>query len=99
MIKTIASFLSENDIRSIPNTTPDKGLSAGTIQDVLHVVFGFAGAIALIVISRAAFKYVASQGEPQEVKKQKDAILYAVAGLILSIIAFSVVNFVVEWVK
>ena len=61
--------------------------------DVL--VFGIMGAVALLVITIAGFKYVLSQGNPQETAKAKNTILYALIGLVVAILAFNIVKFVV----
>jgi hypothetical protein len=78
---------------------PQGPLKDTTIADVLHVVFGFAGAIALLVIARAAFRYTISQGESQKIAKEKDAIIYAIIGLIVAILGYNIVTFVIERVK
>lgn len=77
---------------SVP--VPQGWLNKQILHDVLQVVFGIAGGIALLIIARAALNYTTSQGEPQEIEKAKNAILYAIAGLIISIISFSIVSFV-----
>lgn len=84
--------------KDIPSV-PSGNLTADTITNILHVIFGFAGGVALLIIVRSAFRYSVSQGEPQAIKKQKDSILYAVAGLIVSIVSFYLVPFVIEKVK
>ena len=63
---------------------------------MLHIVFGVAGAIALIVITVAGLQYVLSQGNPQSAAKAKDAIIYALIGLMVCIIGYGVVSFVVK---
>jgi len=98
MIRLIAALITRGDIPFVPQHDLTSG-STGTVSSVLQVVFGFAGAIALLIITKAGFKYVISQGEPQEIKKAKDTILYALAGLIVSILAFSIVTFVINRVK
>lgn len=74
---------------------PKGDLNSDTIARMLRVVFGVSGAIALLIITIAGFKYVTSQGNPQETAKAKDTILYAVIGLIVVILAFSIVTFVI----
>lgn len=67
-----------------------------TVGNVLHLVFGFAGAIALIIITIAGFKYVISQGNPQETAKAKDTIIYALIGLVICLIGYGIVSFVIK---
>lgn len=77
----------------------DNIATAGRLQTVLTIVFGITGAIALLIITLAGFHYVLSQGNPQEIAKSKNAIIYAGVGLIISVLAISIVNFVVSGVS
>lgn len=61
---------------------------------ILSFVFGLAGAIAVLVIAVAGFQYVISRGDPAATAKAKNAIIYAVIGLMVVIAAFTIVNFV-----
>ncbi len=83
--------LSQNDF-NVPKTTVD-GTSFATI---LGVVFAIAGAVAVIVIMLAGLKYVTSRGDPASVAKAKNAIIYALIGLVVCILAFTIVNYVVK---
>lgn len=92
-----AKILKDADIdgTGLPNVQLSSDPKIGTLPTVLRLVFGIAGAIALLVITIAGFKYVISQGNPQEVAKAKDTILYALIGLAICILAFAIVGFVV----
>lgn len=78
---------------------PKVDLTRVRIANALQLVFGLAGGIALLVIARSAFRYVISQGEPQKIAKEKDAIIYAIVGLVICIIAFSAVSFVIREIE
>lgn len=78
---------------------PQGDAKAETIKTVLQVVFGLAGSIALLIVTRSGFRYITSQGEPQKIAKEKDSILYAIVGLVICILAFSIVSFVLGKVK
>lgn len=99
MIRSIVYFLASTLVTGPELPIPQTELKVQVVKNVLEVVFGAMGGIALIIIARAGFKYVTSQGEPQEIEKAKNTILYAIAGLVVSIIAFSIVNFVIQEVK
>ncbi|MES2971854.1 MAG: pilin [Patescibacteria group bacterium] len=66
-----------------------------SLQRALRLVFGVAGGVALLIVTIAGFKYVLSQGNPQETAKAKDAIMYALIGLVVIIVAFTIVTFVI----
>jgi hypothetical protein len=42
------------------------------------------------------FRYTTSRGDASGVKAAKDTILYAVVGVVVSIVAFGIINFVVK---
>lgn len=94
IVTLIAALVTQGEL-----PIPQGDVSTTTIKTILQVVFGFAGAIALLVIARAAFRYTISQGEPQKIAKEKDAIIYAVVGLVVSILAFSLVSFFIGHIK
>jgi uncharacterized membrane protein YidH (DUF202 family) len=85
------SQLTQNDIK-LPIVYPNNH----TVDRTLSLAFGVAGGIALLIVTIAGFKYVLSQGNPQETAKAKDAIMYALIGLVVIIIAFTIVTFVVD---
>jgi hypothetical protein len=68
--------------------------TAGTLQKVLQITFGIAGALALLIITIAGFRYVASAGDPQATAGAKNAIVYAIVGLLVAIFAEALVSFV-----
>lgn len=75
----------------LPNPTAD----SARIQTILSTVFVITGAIALLTITIAGFRYTISHGDPRLIEQSKNAILYAVIGLVVSISAFAIINFVV----
>lgn len=87
LLYLLAQFNSDNV------NIPKAGAGESQIQDVLRLVFIIAGAISVLVIAIAGLNYVLSSGDPQKVAKAKDTILYAVIGLVISIMATVVVTF------
>lgn len=73
---------------------PNVAASTSNLQDLLSIVFALAGAIALLVITIAGFRFVISQGDPQKVATARLTILYAVIGLVISVFSFTIVKFV-----
>ena len=67
------------------------GSRVGNIVDALFLVLG---AIAVIIIIFGGIYYVTSTGDAARIKRAKDTILYAVIGLIVAILAYSIVKFV-----
>lgn len=82
------------------DTSPLPDIDAGNnqINDITTIVFSITGAISVLVITIAGFQYITSQGNPQAVAKAKNAIIYACVGVVVSILAFAIVNFVTRGV-
>lgn len=84
---------------SPPNLAPlPKPNTGNEIKAVLQIVFSIIGAISLLVVVLAGFTYITSQGDPGKVSQAKNAIIYASAGLAVSILAVTIVGFVIRHV-
>lgn len=73
---------------------PQGDLGGSNITSILRLFFGVAGAVAVLIITIAGFKYVISQGDPQATAKAKNTILYAIIGLAICVTSFGIVTFV-----
>lgn len=82
------------DLRSLPN--PSGIANGGIVPTILSIIFTVAGAIAFLYLVIGGFHYVSSQGDPQKVAKAKGAIMYALVGLIVAIMAQTIVGVVVS---
>lgn len=78
-----------------PKSLPNSPATSATIANIFHAVLATFGAIAVLIMALAGFKYVMSRGDPGATAKAKDTILYALVGLIVSIAAYAIVSFVV----
>jgi hypothetical protein len=77
-------------VTEIPALSADAILSS-----VLNTVYLVAGVVAVIVIIIAGYMYVTSNGDSAVVVKAKNAITYAVVGLVFIVLAFAITWFVV----
>lgn len=66
------------------------------IKTIVNVMLFILGAIAVIMIIIGGIRYTTSNGDASSIKGAKDTILYAVIGLIVAILAYAIVNFVVD---
>lgn len=67
-----------------------------TVLGIVNVVIGVLGIVAVLVIIIGGVQYMTSTGDAGKVKKAKDTILYGVIGLVICILAFAIVNFVIN---
>ena len=67
-----------------------------TFKNVLNWIFGIIGIVAVVMIIIGGFNMMTSSGDPGKVKKGKDTILYGIIGLVIALLAFAIVNFVIN---
>ncbi len=91
MMRLLADLQSK-DFTKVPQPV----LDGARVQVIFQIVFGIAGGIALIVLILAGLRYVTSQGDPASTAKAKNAIIYAAIGIVVCMMAFSIVTFVVR---
>lgn len=68
------------------------------VQDIINVVVGVLGVVAVAVIIIGGVYYVTSQGEAAKITRAKNTILYGIVGLVVALLAFAIVNFVLTGV-
>ncbi len=66
------------------------------IKDVVNVLLFVLGAIAVIMIIIGGIRYTTSNGDSSAITGAKNTILYSVVGLVVAILAYAIVNFVVD---
>jgi len=69
--------------------------STGIFTTLSNVMLFVVGAISVIMVIVGGLRYVVSGGNTGNVATAKNTILYAVVGLIISIMAYAIVNFVI----
>ncbi len=82
--------VNHNDI-GIPVVAAD----ANTWANIIGAIFVFVGAWALLFVVIGAVRYTASNGDQGLIQRAKDTILFAMIGLVVSMIAFVIVQFVI----
>lgn len=73
---------------------PDVKASPTQLSQVIAAVFLVIGSISLLFILIGAFRYVISNGDQGQISQAKNTILYAVIGMVISMLAFTIVQFV-----
>jgi hypothetical protein len=68
------------------------------VANVIKILMGFLGLIAVILILIAGFKWMTAQGNDKQVEEAKTLLFNAVAGLLLILAAYGIANFVIDQV-
>lgn len=79
------------DDLGLPNVAADDGFA----KDILAVVFGTIGALAVVTIIIGAMNLSKSGGNPEEISKAKKTIIYSIVGLLVALVAEALVFFVI----
>lgn len=91
-LRTVAQngLVPRDKIEGLPNANTTSG-----IQEVFRIVFIAGGVIAVIVIIIAGIQFMLSGGDPGKAAAARNTIIYALIGLVVCILATSIVTFVI----
>jgi len=71
------------------------GASIGSLQQIIHALENAAGlifgAIAVIMFIIAGVYFLTAGGEPEKVQKARSAFMWGIAGVVVGILAFSII--------
>ena len=65
-----------------------------TVGKVLTAVYGMVGILAVVMIIVGGVKYMTSEGDPGKIQSAKNTIMYSVIGLVITLLAFAITNFI-----
>ena len=65
-----------------------------TLSSILTLVYTWAGIVCVLTIVIAGIFYATSSANAANIKRAKDAIVYAIVGLVVIIMAFAITQFV-----
>lgn len=68
------------------------------ILEIVKVLMFIVGIVAVVVVIYGGLQYILAAGDQAKITKAKDTILYAIVGLVVAMLAYAIVNFVVNGV-
>jgi len=68
----------------------------GAFSRLTNTILLIVGLISVIMLVYGGLRYILSGGDSKKVTDAKNTILYAIIGLIISLLAFAIVNFVLN---
>ena len=66
---------------------------------IANALIFLVGAISVIMVILGGLRYVISMGNPDQVVRAKNTIVYAVIGIVVAISSYAIVNFVATAIK
>ena len=79
---------------SIPKDEASRYDLMNKVTVVINVIVGVVGIVSVAMIVLGGISYATSQGDAAKAKKAQNTIIYSVVGLLISLLAFAIVNFV-----
>ncbi len=70
---------------------PEVDLNHPAVTNILGIVFGVMGAVAVLIIVIQAIKFALSNGEADKAASARKGIIYALVGLVISLTAEAIV--------
>ena len=88
----------QKGVREIGGTGSSNNANAFSnfIESIINLLLFVIGAVAVIMIIIGGIRYVTSNGDASQTKAARDTILYAIVGLVVAIMAYAIVNFVLN---
>lgn len=68
----------------------------GLIKTVVNVLLWAVGILSVIMIIFSGFRYITSAGDASKTKSAQSTLIYSVVGLIVAIMAYAIVNMVIN---
>lgn len=69
---------------------------SGLIKTVVNVLLWAVGILSVIMIIFSGFRYITSAGDASKTKSAQSTLTYSVVGLIVAIMAYAIVNMVIN---
>ena len=73
---------------------PRVNAGSGELQTALSIIFGIAGVLAVLMIIIGGLMFVTSNGNPQNSSRALKTIIFALVGLVISLLAEALVAFI-----
>ena len=94
-----SDYVGKND----PPLTIDSPIKAKTvaqaIRSIINLALSLIAMVAVIVIIIAGFRMVTGGGNADQIKKAKSSLVWAILGLVLALMSFSIVAIVVRLIQ
>lgn len=71
----------------------------GVFTRITNTVLYIVGVISVVMLIWGGLRYIMSGGDSKKITDAKNTILYAIIGLIIAVLAFAIVNFVLNTIS
>ena len=75
---------------------PQVQATSTQLHVILQIVFGVIAALSVLFVVIGGLRFIVSEGDPQDTSKARSTIVYALVGLLISLVAEAIVSFVLS---
>ena len=87
------------DARIAAGCGTETSVVGNTAVNIINIFLYVVGVVAVIMIIYGGFLFMTSSGDAGKVAKAKSVLLYAVIGLVVTVLAYAIVKFVIGQVS
>ena len=91
---TLSGGVSSSQADDVP-----QDLAGDVFKNVVNILLFIIGAVSVIMLIYGGIRYTTSGGNANSVTAAKNTVIYSSVGLVISILAYAIVNFVVTNIK
>ena len=91
---TLSGGVSSSQADDVP-----KDLAGDVFKNIVNILLFIIGAVSVIMLIYGGIRYTTSGGNTNSVTAAKNTVIYSIVGLVISILAYAIVNFVVTNIK
>lgn len=84
---------------TLPTKEPGVLTLNGLFTGILAILWPIAAGICVVMLIVAGILFITANGDPGQVKKARDAVIWSVVGLVVAILAFSIISVVTNYIK
>lgn len=104
VVTMVPAYVSADAVSDAQQGVSDIGGNEGSnaislesrIKTIVNILLFILGAIAVVMIIIGGIRYATSNGDSSAITSAKNTILYSVIGLIVAILAYAIVNFILD---
>ena len=93
-LSLMASTSVDSDGKITSTTIPD-GDASSLVTNIFNTVLFIAGLVAVGMLIYAGIQYITAHGDPGKTKTAMNSIIYSIAGLVIVVLSYAIVNFVI----
>lgn len=94
MIHRVITYIAQLDISPLPASNPESMWRTGVL-----LVSGIMAVVAILLIVMNGFSYITASGDPQKTAQARMGILYAVIGLVVVLMAATIVSYALRGIQ